>query len=51
MRNVLGCLPEDRRASVRTAIHGAWNEPTVEKARGKLNALAARLKAAVGTVS
>lgn len=45
MRNVLGCLPEDRQASVRTAIHGAWNEPTVEKARGKLKALAARLKA------
>lgn len=45
MRNVLGCLPDERQASVRAAIHDAWNEPTPEKARGKLRALAARLKA------
>ena len=45
IRNVLGCLPEERHASVRTAIHDAWSEPTQEKARAKLKALAARLKA------
>ncbi len=44
MRNVLGCLPENRHGSVRTAIHDAWNEPTKEKALLKLKALAKRLK-------
>ena len=37
---MLGCLPHDRHASETAAILEAWSEPTPEKARCKLEALA-----------
>ncbi len=40
LRNVLDHLPEGKRTWVRAAMHRAWREPEVAKARGRLKDLA-----------
>lgn len=45
MRNVMDHLPENRRASIKAALHGAWSGPTVPEARRRLKRLAAELRA------
>lgn len=44
LRNVMDHLPEGKRAWVRAAMNRAWEQETVEKARGKLRHLASQLE-------
>jgi putative transposase len=44
LRNVAGHLPKSKRAWVKAAMRKAWVQDTVEKARGKLKALAEQLE-------
>lgn len=44
LRNVLDHLPQEKRGWMRAAMNRAWEEATVEKARGKLRRLASQLE-------